>query len=160
MKVLSTRNFSHISMWTLYVPWWLLFGRPLQVTVCPMLQDHCPVCLSCLSETLVYCGQTVAWIKMLLGTKVASAHTTLCNRPEGQINRDSTWGIMLKGRATLLLCHGYTRSRPRSDSDQSSDSTPRVPRPASAAAEQVTRRRWLVNKTPANQPAPRDATSH
>jgi len=26
----------------------------------------------------------------------------ICNRPEGQINRDSTWGITLKGRATLL----------------------------------------------------------
>ena len=25
-----------------------------------------------------------------------------CNRPEGQINRDSTWGITLKGRATLV----------------------------------------------------------
>jgi len=27
-------------------------------------------CLSCLSVTLVYCGQTVAWIKMLLGADV------------------------------------------------------------------------------------------
>jgi len=30
----------------------------------------CPVCLFCLSVTLVYCGQTVGWIKMPLGTKV------------------------------------------------------------------------------------------
>jgi len=31
----------------------------------------CPVCLSvCLSVTLVYCGQTVGWIKMKLGTEV------------------------------------------------------------------------------------------
>ena len=30
----------------------------------------CPVCLSCLSVTLVYCGQTVGWIKMKLGTAV------------------------------------------------------------------------------------------
>ena len=28
------------------------------------------VCLSCLSVTLVYCGQTVGWIKMKLGTVV------------------------------------------------------------------------------------------
>ena len=28
-------------------------------TVRPMLSDRCPVCLSCLSVTLVYCGQTV-----------------------------------------------------------------------------------------------------
>ena len=27
-------------------------------------------CLSCLSVTLVYCGQTVAWIKMKLGMQV------------------------------------------------------------------------------------------
>jgi len=27
-------------------------------------------CLSCLSVTLVYCGQTVGWIKVPLGTKV------------------------------------------------------------------------------------------
>jgi len=36
-------------------------------TVCPMLSDRC---LSCLSVTLVYCGQTVGWIKMKLGTQV------------------------------------------------------------------------------------------
>jgi len=28
------------------------------------------VCLSCLSKTVVYCGQTVRWIKMKLGTQV------------------------------------------------------------------------------------------
>jgi len=32
-----------------------------------MLWDCCPVCLSI---TLVYCGQTVGWIKMPLGTEV------------------------------------------------------------------------------------------
>jgi len=45
------------------------------VTVCetvrPMLSDRClSVCLACLSVTLVYCGETVAWIKMPLGTEV------------------------------------------------------------------------------------------
>jgi len=36
----------------------------LQVTLRPMLWDRCPVCLSvCLSVTLVYCDQTVEWIK-------------------------------------------------------------------------------------------------
>ena len=30
----------------------------------------CPVCLSGLSVTLVYCGQLVGWIKMKLGTEV------------------------------------------------------------------------------------------
>jgi len=32
-----------------------------------MLWDRCPVCLS---VTLVYCGQTVGWIKMPFGTEV------------------------------------------------------------------------------------------
>jgi len=38
-------------------------------TVRPTLWDRCPVmsvCLSVLSVTLVYCGQTVGWIKMKL----------------------------------------------------------------------------------------------
>ena len=35
--------------------------------ICPMLRDGCPACLS---VTLVYCGQTVGWIKMPLGTDV------------------------------------------------------------------------------------------
>jgi len=43
-------------------PW--LFGRPLQVTVRPIAIRH--RCLSCLSGTLVYCAQTVGWIKMPL----------------------------------------------------------------------------------------------
>jgi len=35
-----------------------------------MLSDRCPVCLSVVSETLVYCGQTVGWLKMKLGVEV------------------------------------------------------------------------------------------
>jgi len=35
-----------------------------------MLSDRCLSCLSYLSVTLVYCGQTVGWIKMKLGTQV------------------------------------------------------------------------------------------
>jgi len=37
-----------------------------------MLSDRCPVlfCLSVVFMTLVYCGQTVGWIKMKLGVKV------------------------------------------------------------------------------------------
>jgi len=47
-----------------------VFGRPLQLTVRPMLRDRYPVCLPCLSITLVYCGQTAGWIKMSFGTEV------------------------------------------------------------------------------------------
>jgi len=34
-----------------------------------MLSDWCPVCLS-VAVALVYCGQTVEWIKMKLGIRV------------------------------------------------------------------------------------------
>ena len=50
--------------------------------VCPGLS--CPVCLSvCLSVTLVYCGQTVGWIKMKLGMEVGlgPVHTVLDGDP-------------------------------------------------------------------------------
>jgi len=36
----------------------------------PMRSDRCVSCLSVLSVTLVYCGQTVRWTKMKLGTVV------------------------------------------------------------------------------------------
>jgi len=36
-----------------------------------MLLDRCPVCLSvCMYVPFVYCGQTVGWIKIPLGTEV------------------------------------------------------------------------------------------
>jgi len=35
-----------------------------------MLSDRCLVCLSVLSVTLVYCGQTVGWVKMKLSMEV------------------------------------------------------------------------------------------
>jgi len=48
------------------------FWATVYKTVRPMLSDRCPVlsCLSCLSVTLVYCGQTVGWIKLKLGLQV------------------------------------------------------------------------------------------
>jgi len=49
-------------------------ARNFWATVCktvrPLLSDRCLSCLSCLSVTLVYCGQTVGWIKMPLATEV------------------------------------------------------------------------------------------
>ena len=35
-----------------------------------MLSDRCPVCLSVCPVTLLYCGQTVGWIKMKLGMQL------------------------------------------------------------------------------------------
>ena len=48
------------------------FWATVSKTVSPMLSDHCPVCLCpvLLSVMLVYCGQTVGWIKMKLGMQV------------------------------------------------------------------------------------------
>jgi len=48
----------------------LISGRTFVETVRPMLSDRCPICLSVLSVTLVYCGQTVRRIKMKLGMQV------------------------------------------------------------------------------------------
>jgi len=41
--------------------------EPRLKTVRPTLSDHCPVFLS---VTLVYCCQTVGWIKVKLGTEI------------------------------------------------------------------------------------------
>ena len=48
--------------------------------VCPILLEHCPVCLS---VTLVYCRQTVGWIKTPFGTKVGHGpgHIVLDRNP-------------------------------------------------------------------------------
>jgi len=64
------------------------------LSVCPV----CPV-MSVLSLTLVYCGQTVAWINMKLGMQVqASALATLCQM-EIQLP------LLQKGRRPLFSAH-------------------------------------------------------
>ena len=47
-----------------------IFWATVCKTVRPRLSDRCLSCLIVLSVTLVYCGQTVGWIKMKLGTEV------------------------------------------------------------------------------------------
>jgi len=42
-----------------------------------VLLDRCPVHLPCLSVVLVYCGQTVGWIRMPLGTDVGLSDNVL-----------------------------------------------------------------------------------
>jgi len=44
---------------------------PFRATVCKTVRNKLSDHLSCLSVTLVYCGQTARWIKMKLGTEVA-----------------------------------------------------------------------------------------
>ena len=80
-----------------------VFGRPFvkrcalcyRTIVC---QSVCPVCLSVLSVTLVYCGQTVGWIKMKLGTEVG-----LCLR-QIVLNGDP---VPLPQRGTSPQVFGY-----------------------------------------------------
>jgi len=63
-----------------------------------MLSDGC---LSCLSVTLVYCGQTVGWIKMKLGMQVGLG--------PGHIVLDGTQLPLPQrgGRAPQFLAHFY-----------------------------------------------------
>jgi len=85
-------------------------------TVCPMLRDWCPV----LSVTLVYCVQTVGWIKMQLGVEVGlgSGDIMLDGDPAPLMERDtaaptfrpmSFWpmSVVVKWlrRPSQLLCH-------------------------------------------------------
>jgi len=60
---------------------WVTFCK----TVLPMPSDRCPV-LSVLSVTLIYCGQTVGWIKMKLhmGLDLGLGHIVLDGHPAPQ----------------------------------------------------------------------------
>ena len=51
------------------MPFFQRFWATACKTVRPMLSDM-SVCPACLSVTLVYCGQTVGWIKMPLGMEI------------------------------------------------------------------------------------------
>jgi len=83
------KNVASISESRLYLRKWFVFGRPFlkQFTLC---YDHC---LSCLSVTLVYCCQTVGWIRMLLGVEAWCGsrpwprHTVLDGDPPSPMKR-------------------------------------------------------------------------
>jgi len=69
MTVIHHEWYTHMSS---SYRWLLVLGLVSWATVCkmvhPMLSDHCPVCLS---VTLVYCSQTVGWIKMKFGMEIS-----------------------------------------------------------------------------------------
>jgi len=82
----------------------LIFGRPF-VKRFPMLSDRCLSVLSYLSVTLVYCSQTVGWIKMIStwrgGRPRPRPHCVRWDpAPSGCMDPDATWG---KGRGCLLV---------------------------------------------------------
>jgi len=59
------------------------FWAAICKTVRPMLSDPCLSCLSVLSVTLVYCAQTVGWIKMKIGKQIglSTGHIVLDGDP-------------------------------------------------------------------------------
>jgi len=71
----------------------LLHHNRFWVTVCktvrPVLSDHCP---SCLSVTLVYCGETVGWIKIKLSLEVGlgRGHMMLAGDPAPSLPKRGT----------------------------------------------------------------------
>jgi len=90
-------------------------------TVCPMLSDHCLSVLSCLSVTLVYCGQTIGWIiKMKLGMEVdiGPGHIVLDGDPAPLPKTDTAPNFrpmsVVAKRLDELRCHMVRRYRPRS----------------------------------------------
>jgi len=64
----------------------LLYWATVCKTLCPMPSDRY---LSCLSVMLVYCGQTLGWIKMPLGTEVClrPGHIVLDGDPAPPMER-------------------------------------------------------------------------
>ena len=75
-------------------------------TVRPMLSDRC---LSALSVTLVYCGQTVGWIKMKLGMEIGlgPSHIVLDGDPAPLPKR----GTALNFRSMSLVAKRLDGSR-------------------------------------------------
>jgi len=63
--VIVQKNDRQIKFFPVHVFW-----ATICKTVRPMLLDRRLSCVSVLSVTLVYCGQTVGWIKMELGVQV------------------------------------------------------------------------------------------
>jgi len=61
-------------------------------------RTRCPV-LSCMSVTLVYCGQTVGWIKMKLGVEVGLG--------PGHIVLDGDPALPERGTAAPFSVHVY-----------------------------------------------------
>jgi len=76
----------------------------------------------CLSVTLVYCGQTVAWIKIKLGMQVdfSPGHIVLDGDPASHRKRGIAPNFrpmsVVAKRLDGLRCHSWYEGRPRSGS--------------------------------------------
>jgi len=87
----------------------VIFGRPFVKRF--TLGYRTVVCLFCLSVTLVYCGQTVGWIKMKLGMQVGvgTGHVERW-RPRSPPQRDTAparWIIKMPLDTKLGLGAGH-----------------------------------------------------
>jgi len=83
MPLISCRKDSSVTQHNSYITVLLVvFGRPFVKRFSYGIRPL-SVCLSCLSVTLVYCGQTVRWIKMELGMHavLGSGHIVLDGSP-------------------------------------------------------------------------------
>ena len=87
-SVSETPTIVHVIKFAYYVRNDASFWATVCKTVRPMLSDRCLSCQSCLSATLVYCGQTVGWIRMPLGTKLGlgPGHIVLAGLPQKGTN--------------------------------------------------------------------------
>jgi len=83
----------------------------------------CPVSLTCLSVTLVYCGQTVGWIKIPLGTEVGLGPGDIVLDGNSAYPRKGTQHPSLFGPCLLWL-----NGRPSQQLLSSSDRLPQAPR--------------------------------
>jgi len=72
--------------------WLRDFWATVCKTVRPMLPDRCLSCLSVLSVTVMYCDQTVGWIKIPLDTEVdlGPGHIVLNGDPDLHPERGTT----------------------------------------------------------------------
>ena len=126
-----------------------------------MLSDHCLSvlsCLSCLSVTLVYCGQTVGRVKMKLGMQVGlgPGHIVLDGdpappppkgsppifgpyllQPNGWIDQDATWYRDRPRPRRLCL-----RRVPRPPPQKGDGASPRNFRPIFIVAKRLDGSRW------------------
>ena len=80
-----------------------VFGRPFVKRFALCYQFKLLSCPVCLSVTLVYCGQTVGWIKMKLGTEVGLSPRTHCVR-WGPSSRPQKGNTAAPTVTSLLSC--------------------------------------------------------
>jgi len=76
----------------------------------PMLSDRC---VSCMFVTLVYCGKTVGWIKMPLGTELGlgPGHIVL-DRDPGTSTERGTAALHFRGlRKIIYNIHSWMREK-------------------------------------------------